>query len=120
MDAATGKAVAGATVACGAIINDSGKGGGANAVTDADGRYRLPVPSPGIYNVWLKRFDKDPSMTAVADDGILVETGRVAASELHLVVGRKLPGRVVDAARQAVRQSSGELLLHREAVIGGC
>jgi len=95
IDAVTGKPVEGATIACGAIINDSGKGGGANAVTDAAGRYRLLVPSPGIYNVWLKKFDKDPSKTAGADDGILVEAGKVAPSQLHLVNGRKVAGKVV-------------------------
>lgn len=97
IDAATLKPVEGATIACGAIINDSGKGGGANAVTDARGRYRLIVPSPGIYNVWLKKFDADPSMTAAADDGIVVEARKVASTQLHLVVGRKVAGKVVDA-----------------------
>jgi len=95
LDAATGKPVEGATIACGAIVNDSGKGSGAIAVTDAAGRYRLPVPSPGIYNVWLKKFDKDPSKTAAADDGIVVEAGKVAPSQLYLVDGRKVTGKVV-------------------------
>jgi protocatechuate 3,4-dioxygenase beta subunit len=72
-------------------------GGGASAVTDADGRYRLRVPSPGIYNVWLKEFGTDSSKTAAADDGILVEAGKAASSELHLVDGRKVTGKVVDA-----------------------
>jgi hypothetical protein len=36
-------------------------------------------------------------MTAAADDGILVEAGKVAASELLLVAGRKVTGKVVDA-----------------------
>jgi len=96
IDASTGKPVEGATIACGAVINESG-GGGANAITNAEGRYRLTVPSPGIYNVWLQQFDKDPTMTAAADDGILVEAGRVAASKLRLVVGRKVGGKVVDS-----------------------
>jgi uncharacterized protein (TIGR03067 family) len=97
LDAATGKPVEGATVACEAIINDSGSGGGTSAVTDADGRYRLATPSPGIYNVWLKNLDKDPSKTAVADDGIFVEAGKVAPSQLHLVSSRKVAGRLVDS-----------------------
>lgn len=96
LDAATGKPVEGATVACGAVINDSGKGGGANAVTDAQGRYRLAVPSPGIYNVWLKAFDKDPAKTAAADDGILVEARKASESQLLLVTGRKVTGKVID------------------------
>ncbi|MBC7820021.1 MAG: hypothetical protein IAG10_24325, partial [Planctomycetaceae bacterium] len=99
IDAATGKPVEGATIACGAVINDSLKGGGANAVTDAEGRYRLPVPSPGIYNVWLKKFDKDPGMTAAADDGLLVEAGKVSTSQLLLVKGRKVVGYVVDTGK---------------------
>ncbi len=96
IDIVTGKPVAGATVACGALVNDSGKGGGANAVTDAEGIYRLLVPSPGIYNVWLKTFDKDPAMTAAADDGILVEPGKVSPSQLYLIKARKVGGKVVD------------------------
>jgi RNA polymerase sigma factor (sigma-70 family) len=97
IDAATGKPVEGATVACGAVINDSGNGGGASAVTDARGRYRLKVPSPGIYNVWLKAFDKDRTKTAAADDGILVEARKVSTSRLLLVTGRTVAGKVVDA-----------------------
>lgn len=93
-----GKPIPGATIACGAIINDSGKGGGANAVTDADGRYRLLVPSPGIYNVWLKKYDKDSTKTAAADDAIQVEAGKVAASQLQLLDGIEVAGKVVNAA----------------------
>jgi beta-lactamase regulating signal transducer with metallopeptidase domain/tetratricopeptide (TPR) repeat protein len=96
IDALTGKPVEGATIACGAVITNSKKRGGANAVTDAEGRYRMPVPAPGIYNVWLKKYDQDTSMTAAADDGILVEAGKAATSELSLVVGRRVTGKVVD------------------------
>ncbi len=96
-DSVTGKPVEGATIACGALINDSGEGGGANAITDAEGRYRLLVPSPGIYNVWLKKFDQDHSKTAAADDGIRVEAGKAAPSQLRLIVGRKVSGKVVDS-----------------------
>jgi hypothetical protein len=74
-----------------------GKGGGVNAVTDAQGRYRLRVPSPGLYNVWLKKHDADASKTAAADDGVLVEAGKLAASELRLVAGRKVTGKASDA-----------------------
>jgi beta-lactamase regulating signal transducer with metallopeptidase domain/WD40 repeat protein len=97
VDALTGKPVEGATIACGAVITNSKKRGGANAVTDAEGRYRMPVPAPGIYNVWLKKYDQDTSLTAAADDAILVEAGKVARSQLYLVVGRKVTGKVVDA-----------------------
>jgi len=91
-----GEPVAGATVACGAVFHESGEGGGANAVTDDDGNYRLLVPSPGIYTVWLKKYDVDPEMTAAADDGLQVEAGKVTQSRLLLVHGRKVIGRAVD------------------------
>ena len=62
-------------------------------MTDGEGRYRLVVPSPGIYNVWLKKCSR-PGMTAVADDGILVEAGKRADSKLRLVRGRIVVGKV--------------------------
>jgi beta-lactamase regulating signal transducer with metallopeptidase domain len=97
IDDETGKPVAGAVVACGAVIIDSQRGGGANTVTDADGKYRLVLPSPGVYAVWLKQYDTDPKMTAVADDGMLVEAGKVTRSQLRLVRGGKVSGKAVDA-----------------------
>ena len=97
VDAVTGKPVEGATIACGAVLNDSRRGGGANTLTDADGRYRMAVPSPGIYNVWLKKFDTNPQMTAAADDGVLVEAGKAATADLRLVAGRKVAGKVIHA-----------------------
>lgn len=97
VDAATGKPVKGATIACGAVYTDSGRAGGSNHITDADGRYRLSVPSPGIYNVWLKEFGKEPTKTAAADDGVLVEAGKVSASALKLQEGRKIKGKVVNS-----------------------
>ncbi len=87
----TGKPIVGATVACGAVIDDTRKGGGSNAVTDAEGRYRLKTPSPGIYDVWLKKYD-EPGFTAVADDGLLVEADRVTASEMTLILGVPIKG----------------------------
>lgn len=96
IDAVSAEPVVGASIPCGAIINDSLLGGGAVAVTDTQGRYRLRVPSPGIYNVWLKKFDQGETMTAAADDGLLVEAGKITASQLSLVKGRKVTGKVVD------------------------
>lgn len=90
-----GKPVRGALVACGAVINDSRKGGGARTKTDSLGNYRLPVPSPGIYNVWLKEY-RNSNMTTAADDGIVVEAGNVSQSELRLTRGRRVAGKVVD------------------------
>ena len=65
IDDETGKPVAGAVVSCGAVINDSRKGGGDRVTTDKEGRYRLLVPSPGLYTVLLKSVD-DPTKTAAA------------------------------------------------------
>jgi hypothetical protein len=105
VDDATGKPVAGALVACGAVVNETG-GGGANAETDKEGVYRLAGLSPGIYNVWLKTYDKDPRLSAVADDGIVVEGDMPARSELRLVASRKVVGRVLDPDGKPVAGSS--------------
>ncbi len=96
VDAASGKPVKGATIACGAVYTDSGRAGGSNDITDADGRYRLSVPSPGIYNVWLEGYDKEPGKTVAADDGVFVEAGKVSTSVLRLQEGRKVKGKVVN------------------------
>ncbi|HEV3385513.1 MAG TPA: sigma-70 family RNA polymerase sigma factor, partial [Gemmata sp.] len=97
IDKASGKPISGAKIACGAVFTDSGELGGSNSITDADGRYRLTVPSPGIYLVWLKEYDKEPTKTAAADDGILVEAGKISASVLQLQEGRKIKGTVVNS-----------------------
>lgn len=127
--------VVGATVACGALINDSGKGGGSNSATDAMGRYRLKVPSPGIYNVWVKDagaagepilkandgqsglpqeaakdlkdektngVESQPTWTAAADDGLLVEGGKVTTSKLQLIRGTMISGTLLDADQKPV------------------
>jgi len=96
IDDETGKPIRGAIVACGAIINDSGRGGGDNSTTDSAGNYRLKPPSPGIYNVWLKKHPRSSRATAAADDGIFVEAGKISKSELRVVDGRRLTGKVVD------------------------
>jgi hypothetical protein len=96
IDDATGKPVVGAVVSCGALINDSRQGGGAASITDQEGRYRLVVPSPGIYTVLLKKYAADQTMTAAADDGLKVEAGKVTPSRLRLVRGRTVTGKVVD------------------------
>jgi hypothetical protein len=87
LDDATGKPVAGAMISCGALVNDSRQGGGAASITDQEGRYRLVVPSPGIYTVLLKKYVADRTMTAAADDGLKVEAGKVTPSRLRLVRG---------------------------------
>ncbi|MCY2963253.1 MAG: carboxypeptidase regulatory-like domain-containing protein, partial [Planctomycetota bacterium] len=101
----TGEPVEGATIACGAFINETG-GGGANAVTDAQGRFRLVPPSAGIYNVSVKKYEFDPQMTAIADDGVRVILGKPAQSHLRLVKGRRVVGRLVDPAGDPVEGST--------------
>jgi hypothetical protein len=97
MENTTGNPVADVMVACAAVINDSLKGGRTRTLTDADGRYRLVVPSPGIYTVYIKSFDGLDNKTAAADDGLLVEAGKVTSSFLRLVPGREVAGNVVDS-----------------------
>lgn len=101
----TGEPVPGATIACGAFINAT-NGGGANAVTDATGRFRLVAPSAGIYNVWVKSHAAGRHLTAAADDGVRVIPGRPARSDLRLVPGRRVTGRLLDPARQPVAGAS--------------
>ena len=95
LDATTGEPVEGAKVACGALINPSGQRLGSSVVTDDEGRYRLHVPSPGIYNVWLHEYDRNQWMTAAADDGLLVEAGQATVSQMFLVNARKIAGTLV-------------------------
>ncbi|MFO1064982.1 MAG: protein kinase [Pirellulales bacterium] len=79
-----GEPIRNATVACSAVYDKAGIGGGASAITDAEGRYRLSGLNEGIYNVWLKH-DENPHFTALVDDGIEVAAGQEARSELTLV-----------------------------------
>ncbi len=96
IDEESGKPVRNAVVACGAIVNDSGRGGGDRTVTDSAGNYRLRPPSPGIYTVWLRKHPRSERAMAPADDGVLVEAGKIASSELRVFSGRYLAGKVVD------------------------
>ena len=102
IDDRTEEPIRGATVACGAVINDSGTGGGDNCETDSEGNYRLLPPSPGIYTVWLKKHPHSARATAAADQGILVEPGKVATSQLRVVDGRHVAGKVLDPEGQPV------------------
>ena len=101
-----GQPVAGMTVVAGAIINDSDKRGGAKTVTDAAGRYRLKMPSPGIYNVYVRHLETEPPevarMTAIADNGVLVEAGKVATSRMVWMAGTRVVGTLVDERGQPV------------------
>ncbi len=101
-----GKPVAGMTVVAGAIINDSSKRGGAKTVTDAAGRYRLKMPSPGIYSVYVRHLKTEPQevarMTAIADNGVLVEAGKISASRMVWMDGIQVDGTLVDEQGQPV------------------
>lgn len=56
VDDVTGRPIQGAMIVCGAYINDWRETVQLNAVTDAKGQYRLIIPSPGIYSVWLENM----------------------------------------------------------------
>ncbi|MCA9063086.1 MAG: M48 family metalloprotease [Planctomycetaceae bacterium] len=86
-----GKPVPNVMIACGALIREDGGRGGTRIRTDEDGNYRLVVPSPGLYNVWIREFPAG-GFTAAADDGIVVEAGKVSTSELTLCQGRPVNG----------------------------
>jgi beta-lactamase regulating signal transducer with metallopeptidase domain len=67
------------------------------ATSGADGRYRIEGLSPGFYNV-IFLAPANSSRTAAANDGVVVEPGRVTTADLVVVDGRRLWGRVVDAS----------------------
>lgn len=80
----TGEPIRNATIACSSVYDKAGRGGGANAITDAEGRYRLSGLEAGIYTVWLKHYE-NPHFTAIADDGVEVIAGQPTTSTLSLV-----------------------------------
>lgn len=79
-----GEPVRNATIACSCVYDKTGKGGGANAITDAKGLYQFSGLTEGIYSIWLKHYE-NPHFTAIADDGIEVTANQPAASSLVLV-----------------------------------
>ncbi|MCA9060893.1 MAG: hypothetical protein KDA85_20415, partial [Planctomycetaceae bacterium] len=89
-----GNGVADVVVACGALIRDDGGQGGTRAATKADGSFRLLVPSPGLYNVWVREFP-GKELTAAADDGVVVQARKVTVSQLQLLKGRRISGLVL-------------------------
>lgn len=92
-----GNPVVGATVACGEIYREDGGSGGTSAVTDEEGRYRLAVPSPGVYVAFLKSHRNDPSWIAAADEGLRVVAGKITESSMALVQGVRVHGRIIDS-----------------------
>lgn len=79
-----GEPIRNATIACSSVYDKAGRGGGANAITDAEGRYRFSGLTEGIYSVWLKHYE-NPHFTAIADDGIEVTGGQPTTSSISLV-----------------------------------
>ncbi len=71
--------------------------GGAKAVSDSEGRYRLRNLRPGTYNVSVKLGGKPPEWTVVAYDSISVRAGEtLTGKDLHLIEGIMVSGRVTD------------------------
>ncbi|HVX13499.1 MAG TPA: PQQ-binding-like beta-propeller repeat protein [Pirellulales bacterium] len=97
VDDVTGRPVARALIACSPFINDWLDENTTIVATGGDGCYRIRVPSPGIYNVWLQDAQDDAHMTAVDDDGVVVEPYKVAESNLRLVRARMVAGKVIGA-----------------------
>ncbi len=98
----TGKPIRGATIAYGPMNNVFVKGGGPDSITDSLGNYRLQPPSPGLYYVWLKKIPRNSRATASIDRNILVKAGKVATSELQMLDGRYLTGKVIDESGSPV------------------
>ncbi len=98
----TGEPIRDALIKAQAVYHETGRGGSVEAKSDSAGWYRLQPRAPGIYNVWLAKHPRSSTATAVADDGILVQAGLVATSELRVLTGRFVSGTVIDEAGQPV------------------
>lgn len=106
-DHETNEPIAGATVSAAILVNQdlirrrSKSGGVASAKTDAQGKYRIVVPSPGYYSVFLKSYRKDWK-TARADCSLQVDAGRRTNSSLRLMSARNISGILIDENGQPV------------------
>ncbi len=99
-DAATGKPLAGATVAAQLlerrpILLTDGWG---QSATDAQGRFEIPGLEPGVYNLLLIEVPGRRHATATAVEGVRVEGGSEATASLSAIEGRPLRGVVIDRA----------------------
>ncbi len=98
IDKATGKPVAGATVAAQLIERrrrPSSDGWGQD-VTDNEGRFTVGGLEPGVFSLLLVEVPGRAHATAAAVEVIRVKTGEAAAADLSVVEGRPLRGVVVD------------------------
>jgi beta-lactamase regulating signal transducer with metallopeptidase domain len=96
LDARTGQPLAKMSVGCQALARDYSTGWG-EATSGADGRFRIEGLSPGFYNV-IFLAPANFARTAAANDGVIVEPGKITTADLVVVDGRRLWGRVVDAS----------------------
>lgn len=71
-----------------------------DALTDQDGRYILGGLSPGRFNVLfdgqVPENARQPTLTAVAVEGVDVEVGQPAEANFQASTGRRLSGKVLD------------------------
>jgi beta-lactamase regulating signal transducer with metallopeptidase domain len=96
VDGRTGQPLANISVACGGLATNY-SAGWAQATSGADGRYRIGGLTPGAYNV-IFESPANSARTAAANDGVLVDPGKVTTADLVVIDGRRLWGRVVNAA----------------------
>jgi hypothetical protein len=90
-----GRPLAIASVGCQALARDFATGW-SESVSGTDGRYRIEGLTAGVYNVvFLSRLNTH--RTAVAADGVLVESGKTVSADLVVIDARRLAGRVIDA-----------------------
>jgi RNA polymerase sigma factor (sigma-70 family) len=110
-DAVTGAPVAGVRV--GAQLLDHHevilRGGGGEALSDAQGRFTLDGLQRGVYNLYLEMIEGRDRAGARAVEGVRVRAGEDATADLKVIEGRPLRGVVIDAAtdRPAARVRVG-------------
>ncbi len=104
VDAATGKPVASQRVIAQAQDTSQVEQGfvsDGRAVTDREGTYAIGGLSPGKFNVLfggsMTRRGEQPSLTAMAVEGVDVSVARPAQADFLASTGRRLSGKVLDS-----------------------